>query len=308
MLGAAAALAGGLALFNFVIDPYNRFGNNRLGVYISAEREAKATEIRRCAPDALLVGNSRMAAIPPREVRGCRLFNGAFSGAAPEEIYWFLRHFGNRAKLVILGIDLGMRDGPPKGDIFSPGDAGAILQNLLSFQTAEYSFRTIQKHLAGEPAQVGPDGLLDIQWWWDHVNREDPAHLRAELERMRGRYCAFVCPPPERLSTYQKIARLLREQGTPCVVLIPPVHEAVAAAIQTSPARAEYEKWKQAIRDIFPQVIDLAFSHYGAAKNFYDGDPGHFKPEVGAEMLNEEVLKRIHPGSERLAGAEAPRS
>ncbi len=290
MLALAIVIAGGFALFNFIIDPYNRYGNNWLGVYISAEREAKATEIRRYNHDALIVGNSRMGVIPPAKVSGFRCFNGAFAGANPEEIYWFLYHFAKKQKVVILGIDLGVQDPPPKGDIFAPPDLASIVHNLLNFQTVEYSFRTINEHFDGTPTAVGRDGMLDMKGWAESVDRDDPGHFHYLLEGMKKTWGQYVCPPPERLSYYRKIADCLRERGIACVVVIPPMHEELVRFIEPLPAMAQYACWKQEIRKIFPHLVDLSFSAYGAAGNYYRADPAHFKPDVGAQIVNTEIV------------------
>ncbi len=296
MLGTGVAIAGGLALFNFIIDPYNRFGNNRLGVYISAEREAKATEIRRFDHDAVIIGNSRMGVIPPGKVLGFRFFNGAFAGANAEEVYWFVEHFVKKEKLVVLGIDVTMQDPPLKGDIFAPGDLGAIIGNLLNLQTVEYSFRTITQNLQRKPAFVGPDGLLDMKPWFDRVDRHDPERLQSQLAQMRRHYCNFVCPPRDQFTCYHKIADCLRRRGIPCIVVIPPMHEEVADCLQNPALKPQYDCWKAEVREIFPHLVDLSTSSYGSARNFYGADPAHFRPEAGAQMLNAEVI----PVAQRL--------
>ena len=120
-LGLAGALAGGLGLLNYCVDPYNRFGHNRLGVYISAERESKSIAVRRYPHNALLLGNSRMAMIPVAQLNGFRFFNGALGGATAEESYYFAYHYATRQDLVELGVDLGAGDPHTfKVDIFKP--------------------------------------------------------------------------------------------------------------------------------------------------------------------------------------------
>ena len=63
MLAEYHTLILGIGLMNYIIDPYNKFGNNRLGVYISAEREFKATKMRTHAQnyDVILLGHSKAA-------------------------------------------------------------------------------------------------------------------------------------------------------------------------------------------------------------------------------------------------------
>jgi hypothetical protein len=87
-----------------------------------------------------------------------------------------------------------------------------------------------------------------------------------------------------------KIDGCLRQRGIPCVVVIPPIHEAAAQVAQADPVREEVAAWKRQLGAIFPQVIDLSFSSYDAETNFYRTDPLHFKSEVGVRFMNAEVL------------------
>jgi hypothetical protein len=48
--------------------------------------------------------------------------------------------------------------------------------------------------------------------------------------------------------------------------------------------------WRRQLGILFPNVLDLSFSSYGAAGNSFKCDPAHFKPEVGVCMLNAEVI------------------
>jgi len=88
-----------------------------------------------------------------------------------------------------------------------------------------------------------------------------------------------------------RIAQCLQQRHIACVVLLPPLHEAVAKAIQNSPsAMAAYQAWRRELDSIFPNVVDLSLGPYRAAENFFQADPVHFKPEVGVRMLNQEVI------------------
>jgi hypothetical protein len=312
-LGLAGALAGGLALLNYVVDPYNAFGNNRLGVYISADRECKSTYVRSYPHNALLLGNSRMAVIPPSRLNGFRFFNGAFAGATCEEVYYFAYHYAKKEELVILGVDLGMGDPSApelKGDIFAPLGFNSVLSNLFNLQTVEYSFRTIFTHLGGTPSPMTPDGAFDMGGWIKNVDKEDPAYRNWQMERMKRGWEGFDDPSRGRLSYYVKLAECLRQRGITCVVVVPPMHEELARHLQASRAREAFEGWRRQMQSIFTNVVDLSFSDYGADKSFYRADPAHFKPEVGARMLNAEVIPVAlqvlgRPPAERLAGAAA---
>jgi hypothetical protein len=290
-LGLAICLTGGMALLNLIIDPFNRYGINRLGVYISAERECKSTYVKRFPHDALLVGNSREIRIPPEQLEGFRFFNGAFSGATPEEIYFFLQHFAWHQRLVVLAVDIGEQDPVERhGDIFAPKGLTSALDNLLNLQTAEYSIRTISESLSKHPQPIGPDGLVPVGSSMLDADRDDPGEEAYRIKFMQHIWDGYHCPPKAQMSFYVKISECLRQRAIPCVVVIPPTQEAVARSAQSGPTAEEVAAWKRQLGTIFPHVIDLSFSSYDAATNFYRADPIHFKPDVGVRFMNTEVL------------------
>jgi len=291
VLGLTVGLTGGVMLLNLIIDPFNRYGNNRLGVYISAERECKSTYVMRFPHDALLVGNSREIRIPPARLEGFRFFNGAFSGATSEEIYFFLQHFARNQRLVVLAIDVGEQDPAERhGDIFVPKGLTSALDNLLSLQTAEYSIRTISESLSKDPQPIGRDGLVPVGSSMLDADRDDPGQEAYRIRFLQQMWEGYHCPPLAQMSFFVKISECLRQRAIPCVVVIPPTQEAVARSAQSGPATEEVAAWKRQLGAIFPHVIDLSFSSYDAATNFYRADPIHFKPDVGVHFMNSDVL------------------
>ena len=294
-------LAGGvcilIGLLNLVVDPYNRFGLNRLGVYISAERECKATEVRRFPHNALLIGNSRIAMIPVKDLNGFRFFNAALGGATAEEVYYFLEHFADKEAVVVLSVELGQTDPPSRaGDLFAPPTWTATLDNLLNLRTAEYSVRTVWSHFAGKTPALAADGSFDTKPWFDAWDQPNPAHRDLVLKQMSDGYASTNSASSpnfnfkERMTFYTRIAECLNRRGIPCVVVIPPPHEAIAAHIRASGSLDKFQRWRRDLDSIFPLVVDLSMSPYGAADNFFKADPVHFKPDVGVQMLNAEVI------------------
>ena len=290
-LGVVGALVGAVGLFNYAVDPYDLFGHNRLGVYITAEREFKSSEVRRYPHNALLIGNSRMAMIPVKGLNHFQFFNAGLGGATAEEAYYFLDHFAKNQELVILGVDLGQGDPvPPQGDIFKPPTLTSTLNNLLNLRTVEYSVRTIYSHFTGVPPSLLPDGSFDAVPWFERWDKPDPAHMNFVLGKMQSGYVRYRGPSKQPMTFYARIADSLRQRGITCVVVVPPMHEAVADRIRASSAAAGYQAWRRKLESIFPLVVDLSFSPYSAAENFFKSDPVHFKPEVGVRMLNAEVI------------------
>ena len=87
-----------------------------------------------------------------------------------------------------------------------------------------------------------------------------------------------------------------------CIVLVPPMHEEVAAHLGGIPARQELDRWYAMLRVTFEHVVDLADSDYSSRANFYPADPLHFKPETGIRIMNEHVIpltSRVLEGASR---------
>lgn len=291
----------GLALMNFLVDPYDRFGNNRLGVYVMAEREVKADWVRSFPHDALYVGNSRMQVIQASTLNGFRFFNGAFAAANPEQMYWFIHHFAHGQKLVVLGMDLGVGDpGTLEGDIFGAMSWSATTDHLLNLQTVEFSFKTIFSHWARKPGEYLPDGSTTQVDWGNGKRRDDPVIGKERLEEYKKTVEHLVRQSPRRLSFLRKIAETLRERGIPCVLVVPPIHEEAVRHIEALHLQKECKAWVDDVRAIFPNLLDLSFSPYGVAKGFFAKDPLHYKAEVGTRFMNEEVV----PFAMKVIGAQ----
>ena len=274
-LGLALGLTGGVALLNLIVDPFNRYGLNHLGVYISAERECKSTYVTRFPHDALLVGNSREIRIPPAQLEGFRFFNGAFSGATPEEIYFFLQHFARHQRLVVLAVDIGEQDPAECArDIFALKGLISALDNLLNLQTTEYSIRTISESLSKYPEPIGLDGLVPVGSSMLDADRNDP-ETGGLPDQGHATDVGWISTVRrwQQMSFYVKISECLRQRGIPCVVVIPPTQEAVAQSVQSGSAAAEVAAWKRQLNTIFPHVIYLSFSSYDAATQLLSGRP-----------------------------------
>jgi hypothetical protein len=202
-----------------------------------------------------------------------------------------LQHFAWRQRLVILAVDVGAQDPAERhGDIFAPRGLTSALDNLLNLQTTEYSIRTISESLSKNPQPIGLDGLVPVGSSIQDADRDDPKKEAYTIKSMQHLWDGYHCPPREQMSFFVKISECLRQRAIPCVVVIPPTHEAVARSAQGGSAAEEVVAWKRQLRTIFPHVIDLSFSSYNTATNFYRTDPLHFKPDVGVRFMNTEVL------------------
>jgi hypothetical protein len=233
-----------------------------------------------------------MAMIPVDRLNGFRFFNAAFGGGTAAEAYYFIERYATTEELVVLGLELGQYAGPSsESDPFSPSDWNSILNNLLNVKTVEYSLRTLAGHWSGEPPSLRRDGSFNSTRWFELNDRPNPVVRDLRLGQMKPAYAGFTGPVPGSMAFYTRIGQSLQQRHIACVVLLPPLHEAVAKAVQSSPAAMEaYRAWRRELDLIFPNVVDLSLGPYCAAENFFKADPVHFKPEVGVRMLNEEVI------------------
>ncbi len=337
MLAVSVLFVGLPALLNYLVDPYDRFGNNTMGVFIMAEREMKPSEVVRFPHNALIIGNSRIASIPALKVNGFKFFNASFAAATPEEIYYFLERYAHKQEIVVIGIDMCTRDPAVlKGDIFRAGDWTAARvywaigfeffrrgdwsvafaywsaaseywpaasEHLVNLQTTEYSLKTVFSYWGGKPSRYLPDGSLAAPDWGNAGKLDDPTAGKRYLDDMKAHTVRNVVPAPRALSFYRKIADTLRARNIPVVVVMPPIHEAVFRHVGEMNLQGLYEAWVAEVTSIFPNVVNLTGSPYGAASNFYLRDPLHYKPETGVQFMNEVVV----PYAQKVLAERRPR-
>lgn len=290
-LGLAGAVVGAIALFNYLVDPYGMFGRNTLGIYISAERECKPRMVQGYPHNALLVGNSRIAMTPTKDLESFQFFNAGLGGGDAEEAYYFLYHYAHHEKLVVLGVELGQGDPiPMQGDIFGAPSLKTMLNQLLNLRTVEYSVHTIYGHFAGLPTFLRADGSFDPTDWFEHWDKVNPAHMAWAVGTLKQGMRGYPAYPPLPMTCYSRIAECLRERGITCVVVIPPIYGAAASFLRDPSVTAKYDGWRSRLHAIFSNVVDLSVSPYCAETNFFRDDPLHFKPDTCVRIMNNEVI------------------
>ncbi len=280
-----------VGVLNLLVDPYDRFGFNRLGTYISADREYKATEVQRFPSDAILLGDSRAAMINVSGVQDYRFFNAAFAGATGEEMRSFVNRFVRGKKLVVLGLDL-FSFGPvtqPPTDPFTPLSIRRALEYTLSIKNADYSIRTLASALAGKPRDYQPDGSYHEANWATRADRVDAATADRKVTEVVDSLTNYQFEA-NRMVALRDIRDTLAQRGIPVVVYLAPMNQRVWERLQGTTGYSEMLKTREAILRIFPRTIDLTDSGYSAPEGFFRGDPLHFRSLVGERFLKEQVL------------------
>ncbi len=185
-IAAAGAICAVVASFNLAVDPYGSyrlFAFGRSAVKPAVYRRvklAKAYDLRRTEPEAIVLGTSRSHLglrmthdgwNAPRE----RRYNAAFDGATTKEMYAYLRHASAVARLrqVVLGLDfwhLGHIPASTRPDfdpdiLFVPGKPlhnaavyAADLGLLISLDTTRASFAELTSDPAAQPRWFSDDG------------------------------------------------------------------------------------------------------------------------------------------------------
>lgn len=280
-----------IGLFNLMVDPYGVFGMNRTGIYINADREAKAGAISRFDYDAVLMGTSKAAMIDTTQLEGYTFFSATFGGATIEELYAFADRHVHDAKLAVLALDLGMfGENPPlRENAFSPLRPGDYLTYLFSTSVLEASFRTLRRHLQGQPPSFRSDGSYITDRWAADKDTPNPVVLEREFTNETLSYERFRLSP-ERLQILHELQSLLESRNARVLIVINPLHERSVRILRESPAWPRFLEWKAYLQSLSPHVTDLSDSVYSESANFFLTDPVHFRSEIGVEWMNREVL------------------
>ncbi len=269
--GTALGVIGVLGALNLLVDPCDRFGLNRLGVYVIADREVKSAEFPRFAPDAVLLGNSRAAMIDVSRLSGHRFFNAAFPGASIEELHSFIEHYVKDQKLVVLGLDayqFGLAP-QPITDPFKPLTFRRAMDYILSLRHVEYSVRTMAKHLAGEPSDFASDGSYAQAKWEVRADRIDEELARRRMREYRDALAHYQLDPA-RLEVLRAIRDTLKQRGIPLRVCLAPTHADVWQGLEGTSGLSIWPKVNTRLRkdsSVMTQCIFVLPSACGCCGN-----------------------------------------
>lgn len=286
-------------LFNFFVDPYNRFGMNRLGIYISAEREAKQKMIARYDPDVVMMGDSRTAFTDTSAVKSKRVFNLGLGAGTVYEGYRLAEAYVHDVDLVILGIGLGTR-AHDSGNIPDPTHTQSfedIMSFLAGLQTTEYSIRTLRRKLTGEVPVFDESGSLYMKERVKDIEADDPAKAAYDIQRTFD-FAPLYEDYPDSFDMIIKLRDLMEERGIALQVFIYPVHPKLRALLDGTEREQRLMAWKEQLFELFPDAIDLSYSPaFSTMEHFFEADSIHFRPETGTRIIEEVLLPRHYGDS-----------
>jgi len=303
--GALASLLIAITVgINWWIDPFDKLGRNWIGFYASKEREAKISWLGARSYEGVLLGSSKAAYIDPLDLDRPGLFNASFPLAVPEEMLELVRGYVAPGQVVLIGLDLYMfneREFPwqPSGliDTRSPLD---LLRYLLSGRVLIYSLRDLGSHFAGGLPRLAAAGNVIATPRRQRHEAMAERDYQPVLDMLTNYHFADFQFSERRVAALSELRDLLASRSNPYVAFINPLNREVLRLLATLPAaQSAFERFRDEVRAVFPDVVDLADSRWSDPELYFRFDPYHYLPEVGAAFTNQEILPLL---ADRRAG------
>ena len=306
-LATALSVVAFVAGFNVMIDPFGYFGNNSLGYYFSSERQFKFSLVRGYDYNAILLGDSRIAFTDPSYINFPRytFLNGGIAGATiPELVSLLSASRLEQLKLAVLGLeyeDLDSCDDKNRAPKNTPttSDSGPwdSLRFAVSWTQLSYAIKTISARAKDVEPRYHPDGTRSIvskafaesvlgsknQRYWSKIDdRTENGNGNPHLKL--GAKCRELLSEARALSDRYGFAFM--------VVFLPRDRDLLTRRYPDTPQmRDEVKRFLAQVQEIVPHAVDLTDTSFSDSQNFWLNDPTHFKPEVGARVL-EEAIRR----------------
>jgi hypothetical protein len=283
-----------IAAVNWSVDPYNELQRNTIGIYFSVERQVKS-DIVRFPHDAVLIGTSKIGGIDPEMLNCYKFYNSAFSGALPEEVYYYLKRYLTHERLVVIALDFEMfneRQWPIKRMEEWNEHSFGKFEYLINFNTFRSSLIALYKWQNKEPILIEPNGQRSnpkkrrgIGMTTGLVHTEHD--FTADLEMLASNHFRRFLMSKERLEYLRKTKLLLESKKIPYVIFINPYNQHLLDLIKSLGEEGLLNTWREDVRSIFPEVRDFSQSEYSLNDDYFGStDVYHFNAEVGAKIIN----------------------
>ncbi len=274
-------VAGGLLLVaavNAVVDPYGIVGTTPIRGLTAEKpswgrggaRLAKSLALARQAYEVIILGTSRaeVGIAPDSPVLGGKsAFNAALPGTNMVEIGqvadFVVRH--QHPEMVVMDVDLlafsTRRPSSSDFDVSLFVDKPALaraydyLVRLLSYQTLEDSFDTLEFNLKGRKSRARPNGFLD-----QDLRTKRVTHRRLFDEVLSGNF--LVLPESyagfeygqDHVVAFERAIDQLAAHGVRVLLFIAPVHARQLEAMRVMGLFEVFERWKRDLTRIVFEV------------------------------------------------------
>ncbi|MDY6904697.1 MAG: hypothetical protein SWH61_08420 [Thermodesulfobacteriota bacterium] len=288
-----------VAAFNYIIDPYNLLGNNRMGVFFWNERQIK-TAILTYDHEAVLMGSSKTGYMDTDGLNCYKFYNASLRGGVPEEMYFYLKAYLRDEKLVIIAFDFYMfneREFPLKHISDWEDIQYSTVEYLLGAYTTEASYKTIKKWLNNEQMHamdpnghfIHPDELSGHDDNAPHQAEKDRRRYNRIIKGLVENHYGNFAFSEKRMLYAEQIKTLLENKKIPYAALINPLNEDVLAALEKTDAYERFMQWRKQMKTVFPDLYDFSSSRYSAREGFHRNDPYHYTNQTGIRFLNEVI-------------------
>jgi len=284
-------LAAGLMVF--LIDPANRFGNNRFGVYYWAEREFKEAAVHRYPHDAVFLANSKLSAVNPERLPEFTWMNFAIGGGSLEDLVGYADTYVHNQQVCVLGLDFWMfhEHFPPPSPLYRPPPfkkwAG---QYLFGSHSLAMIWRTLTASASHRSPTILPEGYVNPEIFQEQASRVDGDRT----EHWRGWFQHFFLEnyvySTRRMAMLRNLRDEMERRQVALVVFLHPQHEQVLDWLRDPAIATDLARFNQDIRAIFPDVIDLTDGKFSDPARYYSGDFLHYHPSTAVEMFEEAIL------------------
>jgi hypothetical protein len=306
-LAAVAVTAAVPAAFVASVDPFGYFGTNTVGYYYSSERQFKQHLIRTANYNALVLGDSRIAFTNPSLIKmpAYRFLNAGIGGSSfGEQMEMLVNSKLNDLDLVVFG--LTYKSLSVHGNCSEDLDAEASLWDPIrysaSWTQSWYAISALWARHTGERPYYHPDGTRDStrQDATDATLTErQPNYWRVifhdaiGLDRLYEERPFGIAWIDDCLRLLERAKAMSERHGFRIIIVFLPLNRDLLNQFDFK-AWLSSEQSKRAfaqLRGIIPHVFNFVDSPYSHSDNFWRADPAHFKPHVGARLM-EEAIKR----------------
>jgi hypothetical protein len=296
-----------VAVFNYIMDPYNLLGNNWTGVYFLNERQIKDAILTYKHEDILL-GSRKTGYINPDGLSCYRFYNASMRGMVPEEMYYYLKKYLRHEKLALIGFDFYMfneREFPLVRIKRWDDLRYETTEYLLGAEIVKASWKTLQKwrkkekmHGMKENGQFDYPGASQAPASAGPQQQYEKPYQNIIRGLVQHHYYKFSFSQ-SRMEYVRKIKTLLEQRGIPYAVFINPLNHDVLATLQNVEAHSLFLSWREEMKTIFPDIYDYSLSRYSAREGFYREDPYHYTNATGIAFLNEIISDFCPTGHSR---------
>jgi hypothetical protein len=302
-LATALSIVAFVAGFNFAVDPFGYFGRNTIGFYFSSERQFKFNIVKRDDYNAIVLGDSRIAFTDTSLIArpGYSFVNGGIAGASlADQVELLAAARLDRLKLAVFGLQYSDVGGC--SEKFAPQDDESL--DAFRFAAAwlqfAYAIEALIARAKGEAPEYHADGtrspvsklIVELgvdgktQRYWRKIQRDLPNDPKAAPRFELGAECRQLFGEARQLADQYGFALV--------VVFLPRNTDFLSRVNWDSPdARKEIEGFLSQVREVVPHVVDLSISSFSDSRNFWLDDSTHFKPEIGARIVEEAINRSV---------------